>query len=101
MLTEYNGFKLGDRVHWPGDNSSYYESDSGTISTHNGEVFFECNEGGGGKVWVKWDSNGAYQYISVESIQHEQPKQSNILTNEQEAVMLLLSLGYTVSKNQK
>lgn len=95
MLTEYNGFKLGDRVCW--DGGLLVGMDSGVISTNNGEAFFE-NEWGW-NVWVKWDSDGEHNYINVNSIQHKHPKQNNHLTNEQEAVMLLLSLGYTVSKN--
>lgn len=99
MLTEYNGFKLGDRVYWDGD--GFTENvDHGTISKVGEEVFFEdeC----GWNVWVKWDSNELCEHILVKSIQHERSfRQNNLLTDEQEAVMLLLSLGYTVTKNQK
>lgn len=96
MLTEYNGFKLGDRVYWPG--GEYAGEDRGTIVCYFNEIFStnDCNET---FVWVEWDSNKRVQKISVDKIQREY--QNNLLTNEQEAVMLLLSLGYTVSKNQK
>lgn len=98
MLTEYNGFKLGDRVYWPGG-EGFGIADLGTISKVDDEVFFEdeC----GWNVWVKWDFDGEYNHIDVNSIQHKHPKQNNPLTNEQEAAMFLISLGYTVSKNQK
>lgn len=99
MLTEYNGFKLGDRVYWDGDGFTG-SVDHGTISKVGGEVFFEDERGW--NVWVKWDSDGKYEYIPTRSIQYEwSSRKSNLLTNEQEAAMLLLSLGYTVNKNQK
>lgn len=99
MFTEYNGFKLGDRVYCDGDGLPE-GVDHGSISKVDGEVFFEdeC----GWNVWVKWDSDEMYEHILVKLIQHEwSSRQNNLLTNEQEAVMLLLSLGYTVTKNHK
>jgi len=80
-------FKAGDRIIL----CEHQGNDSGEVVEFDGSIY--SNDGG---IWVKWDSDGKTLYIDEESIEFEEG-----LTNdkEQEAVMLLLNLGYTVSKN--
>lgn len=94
MLTTYNEFKLGDRVYW------HYEdfSDYGSIVEDNGKVFF-LSEEGDIRVNVKWDSDKSIASADIKNI----TKVISPVTTEEEqkAITLLLSLGYTISKNPK
>lgn len=78
-------FKEGDRVVYNYDG----DKDSGVVVQCYGSAYYRTNN-----VWVEWDSdervlpaNAAYLTLVC-----------NHGIKEQEAVMLLLSLGYTVSK---
>lgn len=71
-------FKEGDRVKHRCD-----QQDEGTFIKDNGEYSR-----------VIWDNDGATEYNSTESLYL-----AATVNTEQEAVMLLLSLGYTVSKH--
>lgn len=94
MLTTYNGFKLGDRVYYAMDN------DYGVISINREEVFFEDTfYEKEMHVWVKWESNGHILHIPIKDI--IKVGESQEYQEEQKAVALLLSLGYTLSKITK
>jgi len=81
-------FVKGDRVVFAG--SEFADADTGIVTSVDGSIYKSF-----GYVWVKWDSNGAIQYISTDDIELESVKTQD----EQQAVMLLLSLGYTITKN--
>ena len=94
MLTTYNEFKLGDRVYWYNDESQ----DSGTIVEKGGEVLFLSGEGDV-RVHVKFDFDE--EIFSVSTKQIIKAGETSSEQEEQKAVALLLSLGYTLSKNSK
>lgn len=78
-------FKEGDRVFYNNNG----DKDCGVVVAVDGSIYNRL-----GKIWVKWSSdervlpaNAAYLTLVC-----------NHGIKEQEAVMLLLSLGYTVSK---
>lgn len=79
----------GMKVYWKGTN--WGGPDTGVIKIG----YVGRSAAGENEVWVKWDSDGEILKIDVEELTavHEQS------TEEQQAVMLLLSLGYTISKN--
>ena len=91
--------KAGVRVYWPGDGIA--PADTGTI--------IECNVGNpedvysiwsvydGDNVWVEW-SDGDVLHIGFDELMLETDRPSN---NVEQAVMLLLSLGYTITGPQK
>ena len=81
-------FKAGDRVLY-GINGLCKES--GTVVERDGSIYTK-----NGYIWVKWDFDGKVLNTSEDSLELE--KYGPLDMNEQEAVMLLLSLGYTVSK---
>ena len=79
--------EAGMRVYFVED-----EKDTGTVVEYNGSTFSSD-----GDVWVKWDNSGEVLNAPPGFLTPtEEFKQS-----EQEAVMLLLSLGYTITKNAK
>lgn len=80
-------FKEGDVVELPKQDG--YARDTGVVVAVDGSIYNRL-----GNIWVKWDSDGR--------VLHANPVHLSLVgnrgTEEQEAVMLLLSLGYTVSK---
>jgi hypothetical protein len=83
-------FKEGDRVLY---GIGGLCEESGTVVEQDGSIYNKI-----GYIWVRWDSDGKVLNTSEDSLELE--KYDPIDMNEQEAVMLLLSLGYTVSKNK-
>lgn len=79
-----------DRVFFNG--GSFTEPDTGVVVSVEGSIY--TSEG---EVWVKWDSDGKVLFIDEGAIRL-QPNDIKVL-NEQQAVTLLLSLGYTISKD--
>lgn len=86
----------GVRVYWPGN--SWSDPDSGTITMYDENVP-DSFWSGTDSVWVRWDSDDDLAHIHLDLISLEAER--NPATNEAEAVMLLLSLGYTITKNVK
>lgn len=88
--------KDGMRVYW--DGGDYLSPDSGTVLLNYKDRY----ELPYNSVWVKWDSDGEILHAKVEDLSAESigeaTETAKETEKEQEAVMLLLSLGYTVSK---
>ena len=77
----------------------------GTIVRHNGDVVSSSWAEGSDCVWVKWYPFGDIQPIALrvidldtEDTQSDQATIDDESQQEREAVMLLLSLGYTITK---
>lgn len=82
--------KEGVRVYWKG--GEYNPPDSGIIISKNDSIWYSDSLI---NIWVKWDSNNTMQWIDYESLDLEDPSEQ---ITEEQAVMFLLSKGYTVSK---
>jgi len=87
-------FKVGDRVYWEGN--QYISEDYGIVVEYEGNHYIK-NEYGVDSVWVKWDSDNDVQYCEEDKLEFSYASVGSV-SSEQEAVMLLLSLGYTLSK---
>lgn len=80
-------WKIGDRVEFSGNSAC--PADVGTVTS-------VCEDG---EVWATWDSDGESNHFEANNTRFTKissAKESE--TEEQKAVMLLLSLGYTITK---
>lgn len=84
-------FQKGDRVHWDGNHDN--DSDTGVVVEYDFEYDW--------KVWVKWDSDGQVLFIKESAITLIDRKPEPEVMTEETAVMFLLSLGYTITKDPK
>lgn len=87
--------KEGVRVYWDGRPET--APDTGTIVPLDGSVWNDCKTG---NVWVQWDSDGKVLHIDYKVLDLEQPKEPPQELTEEQAVVFLLSKGYTVSKGK-
>ena len=79
-------WKVGDRVQYLG--SAMNASDTGTVTKIED-----------GEVWAKWDSDGAEMHFDPSQTNFVKESSKDVeITQEHQAVMLLLSLGYTLTK---
>lgn len=79
-------WKVGDRVRYLGN--AMNAPDTGTVKNIED-----------GEVWAEWDSDGAELYFNPSEKCFVRDSSEDVeITQEQQAVMLLLSLGYTITK---
>jgi hypothetical protein len=84
--------KEGVRVYWDKG------QELGTIVTEDGSIFplYEQDS-----VWVEWDDNKEVLHINYESLTVLDSSQENkVELTEEQAVMFLMSKGYTISKGK-
>lgn len=88
-------FKEGVRVYWGG--SADTAPDTGTIASSFGSVWDAYLSD---SVYVQWDYDGRILHVPYYELEAEPPKAPSQELTEAQAVMFLLSKGYTVSKGK-
>lgn len=86
--------KAGMTVEWDGT-----PKDTGTVVMCDGELIVTRRDEP--SVYVKWDSDGLTLFAAIDRLT---PIQSNVFEQEiteQQAVELLLNLGYTITKQYR